>query len=106
MKTPAGTECSQFYGDYFRGRNREECRLLGPSWTRDLCRVCPVPAIERANACEHMRLRPRVVRPLTAGLQRRVRVEAYCERTGRAGFDPHIGCGDCHPLPSAFEVKE
>ncbi|MEZ0396921.1 MAG: hypothetical protein ABWK53_10910 [Anaerolineales bacterium] len=106
MKTPAGIECSYFYGDYHRGRNWEECRLLGNSWSRDLCRTCPVPAIERANACEHMRLRPRLSRPLTAGLRRRVRVEAYCERTGRRGFDPHIGCGDCHPLPPAFEVKE
>lgn len=106
MKTPAGIECSYFYGDYYRGRHHEECRLLGGAWRADLCRTCPVPAIGRANACEHMRLRARLHRPLVAGLQRRVRVEAYCERTGRAGFDPHIGCGECHPLPSVFEVRE
>ena len=106
MKTPAGTDCTYFYGDYYRGRNHEECRLLGPAWTRDLCRTCPVPGIGRANACEHMRLRLEVVRPLMAAFQRRVKVSAYCEKTGRSGFDPHIGCGECHPLPPAFEVKK
>ena len=35
MKTPAGTECKYFYGDYYRGRNHEECRLLGAAWTID-----------------------------------------------------------------------
>jgi hypothetical protein len=106
MKTPAGIECAYFYGDYYRGRHHEECRLLGASWSRDLCRTCPVPAIGRANACEHMRLRPRLTRPISAALQRRVRVDTYCERTSRAGFDPHLGCGECHPLPPAFEVKD
>ena len=36
MKTPAGKECKFFYGDYYRGRQHEECRLLkdhGLSWT-------------------------------------------------------------------------
>ncbi|KAF0107383.1 MAG: hypothetical protein FD146_1861 [Anaerolineaceae bacterium] len=106
MKTPAGTECKYFYGDYYRGRDREECRLLGAAWTGGLCRACPVPAILRANACESMRLRPEVARPLTAGFKRRVRVATYCEKTGRSGFDPHVGCGDCHPVPSVFEVKQ
>lgn len=106
MKTPAGIECAYFYGDYYRGRSREECRLLGAAWTDDLCRTCPVPFIGRANACEHMRLRAEVARPLTSAFQKRVRVTPFCEKTGRAGFDPHIGCGECHPLPSAFEVKE
>jgi len=105
MKTPAGTECKYFYGDYFRGRDHEECRLLGASWSRDLCRTCPVPAIIRANACESMRLRPEVRRPLAAGFKRRVSVATYCEKTERSGFDPYIGCGECHPIPSVFEVK-
>ena len=59
MRTPAGTECPYFYGDYFRGRNVEECRLLkaaGQRWTRDLCKTCPVPGIARANACEFLKL--------------------------------------------------
>ena len=28
MQTPAGQECRYFYGDYYRGRNHEECRLI------------------------------------------------------------------------------
>ncbi len=104
MKTPAGSECKYFYGDYYRGRNLEECRLLGPAWTRGLCATCPIPSVARANACETMRLRAEVVRPLSALFQKRVKVTAFCEKTGRSGFDPHIGCGDCHPVPAVFEV--
>lgn len=105
MRTPAGSECSYFYGDYYRGRNREECRLLLTSWRRDLCRTCPVPGIQRANACAHMRLTGRVVRPLAAFFQRRVAVTAFCEKTLRPVESPHVGCGECHPLPPVFEVK-
>jgi hypothetical protein len=106
MKTPAGNECNYFYGDYYRGRNQEECHLLSASWTRDLCRTCPVPAIERANACEFMKLEGEVTRPVSTAFQRRVKVKAFCEKTQRSGFDPHIGCGICHPLPPVFEVKK
>ena len=106
MKTPAGSECKYFYGDYFRGRNHEECRLLSRSWTRDLCRTCPVPGIGMANACEYMQLRGLVARPLASFFQRRVQVTAYCAKTERAGFDPHIGCGECHPVPPVFEVEK
>lgn len=106
MRTPAGTECEYFFGDYYRGRNHEECRLLGPAWSRELCRTCPVPSIGLANACEFMQLRGEVTRPLTAAFQRRVKVTAFCEKTKRSGFDPHIGCGDCHPLPPLFEIKK
>ncbi|MBE3067959.1 MAG: hypothetical protein IMZ73_11140 [Chloroflexi bacterium] len=106
MKTPAGTECKYFYGDYYRGREHEECRLLDAAWTRDLCRTCPVPSIGRANACEFMQLRGEVTRPLAAAFRRRVKVTAFCEKTQRSGFDPHIGCGECHPLPPVFEEKK
>jgi hypothetical protein len=105
VKTPAGSECKYFFGDYYRGRDREECRLLGSAWKPALCRTCPVPSILLANACEFMRLRGEVTRPITAGFQPRVKVSTYCEKTGRSGFDPHIGCGECHPFPSIFEVK-
>jgi hypothetical protein len=106
MKTPAGTECKYFYGDYYRGRDLEECRLLGTAWTRDLCLACPVPPIGRANACEFMQLRGEVTRPLTAAFQRRVKVTTFCDKTRRSGFDPHIGCGECRLLPPVFEVKK
>ena len=107
MKTPAGKECKYFYGDYFRGRNIEECRLLKAAqerWIPDLCRTCPVPEILQANACEFLQLRGRVVRPIGAALQRRVQVSAYCEKVERSVTEPMIGCGECHPLPPEFIV--
>jgi hypothetical protein len=103
MRTPAGKECLYFYGDYYRGRKHEECRLLDSAlpplpWTADLCRTCPVPEILLANACNHMILKPRLERPFPF-LKRQVRVTPFCEKSRRSGFDPHIGCGECHPLP-------
>jgi hypothetical protein len=109
MRTPAGFECKYFYGDYFRGRSVEECRLLkaaGQNWSPDLCKTCPVPDITRANACEHLQLRATVGRPLNAAFMRRVQLSAYCEKTHRDVKEPHIGCGECHPLPPIFDLKK
>ncbi len=109
MKTPVGRECEYFYGDYFRGRSVEECRLLkaqGQAWTPDLCKTCPVPEIARANSCRHMRLNASVARPLSALFQRRVQIKAYCEKSRREVAEPQVGCGECHELPFHFEVKE
>lgn len=106
MRTPAGKECRYFYGDYYRGRNYQECRLIDPGnargqWRPDLCSRCPVPEILMANACPHMILEPRLERSFPL-LKRQVRIKTYCTQTDREGFDPHIGCGQCHPLPPAF----
>jgi hypothetical protein len=109
MRTPAGRECPYFHGDYYRGRNVEECRLLkasGQAWSGDLCKTCPVPDIARANSCQHMQLKAVVERSLLAFFQKRVRVSAFCEKTKRDVPEPHIGCGECHDLPFTFEVKE
>jgi hypothetical protein len=109
MKTPAGKECPYFYGDYYRGRNVEECRLLkaqGEAWTADLCSTCPVPSIALANSCQHMKLQAKVTRPLSAIFQRRVQVSAYCEKSERDIAEPQIGCGECHELPFKFVIKE
>jgi hypothetical protein len=108
MKTPAGNECTHFYGDYFRGRNVEECRLLkaaGQRWSSDLCRTCPVPGIARANACEFLKLKATVGRPIAAVFQRRVQVSAFCEKSKKDVSEPHVGCGECHSLPFKFEIK-
>jgi len=108
MKTPAGKECPHFYGDYFRGRNVEECRLLkasGQQWTRDLCSTCPIPSIALANACEFLKLNVTVERPFTALFQRRVQVSAYCEKSKKNVSEPHVGCGECHALPFKIEIK-
>lgn len=109
MKTPAGKECPYFYGDYFRGKTVEECRLLkdtGQKWTPDLCNTCPVPGIANANSCQHMTLRASVGRPFSAAFHRRVQVTAYCQKTSRVVNEPHIGCGECHPIPPIFEEKK
>ncbi len=109
MKTPAGRECPYFYGDYYRGRNVEECRLLklhNQRWSPGLCRACPVPDIALANSCPHMKLNAVVERPALALFQRRVRVNAYCEKSSRSVPEPQVGCGECHALPFPFAVKE
>ena len=61
MRTPYGQDCSFFFGDYYRGRHFEECRLLTNSnskenWSTKICKSCPVPNILQANACQHMQL--------------------------------------------------
>jgi hypothetical protein len=110
MRTPAGKECRYFYGDYYRGRDREECRLLQSAsppilWKPSLCATCPVPEITLANACRYQELIPRLSRrfPFTS---QEVRVQTFCAKTRRSGFDPHIGCGDCHSLPQIFEENK
>ncbi len=110
MRTPAGRECVYFYGDYYRGRKKEECRLLQSAtpplaWKPALCRSCPVPDIQLANSCEYMRLTPTLKRSLPFA-KNQVAVHTYCTKTQRQGFDAHIGCGECHPLPPAFLEAE
>lgn len=109
MRTPAGTECKYFYGDYHRGKNHEECRLIGNAappyhWTPDLCRKCPVPRILLANSCPHMVLSAKVKRSFL-GIKRQVEVSAYCTKTQQNVEEPEIGCGQCHPLPPVFTQK-
>jgi hypothetical protein len=106
MRTPAGKECRYFFGDYYRGRDHEECRLLESSapaqrWTRDLCFSCPVPDILLANACPNLVLEGQVERPFPF-IKRQVKVKSYCTKTSRDVAEPKIGCGECHPLPTIF----
>ncbi|KPL84501.1 hypothetical protein SE15_05285 [Thermanaerothrix daxensis] len=108
MRTPAGAECPFFYGNYYRGRNQEECRLISPAappnnWAPTLCRTCPVPRITQANACEHMVLRAWVERQWL-GLRKRVRVSAFCQKVHQEVAHPEVGCGECHPIP--FSISE
>ncbi len=108
MRTPAGNECNYFYGDYHRGRNREECRLLpkdqADEWKPQLCETCPVPDILLANRCEHMVLHASIKRPLMV-LPARVHIRAYCTKTEQAVSDPHVGCGQCHNLPEIVTTE-
>lgn len=110
MRTPAGFECRYFYGNYFRGRKQEECRLIGNvppprNWSPDLCKTCPVPGILRANSCPNMVLEGEVDRTLF-GLRRRVTVSAYCTKSKKTVTEPEIGCGECHPINDLFKNGE
>jgi hypothetical protein len=60
----------------------------------------------QANACEFLQLHGVVARPLATLFQRRVQITAYCEKVHRPVAEPHIGCGECHPLPPEFAIKE
>ena len=112
MKTPAGRECSYFYGDYRRGRNHEECRLIGANpnggqWKSALCKTCPVPGIFLANACPHLTLTGRVADRFL-GFVQEVQVTAYCRKTSQTVAEPEVGCGHCHEgndLLAGWEVK-
>lgn len=103
MKTLAGKDCVYFYADYFRGREKEECRLLESTspalpWNSSLCFSYPVPEILLANACPSMILHPRLVRSFPF-IRKQIQVDAFCSKTERVVTEPHIGCGECHPLP-------
>lgn len=106
MRTPAGKECRYFYGDYYRGRAHEECRLLASAipplaWKASLCDTCPVPEILQANACPNMLLTPSLVRTFPF-IRQQVQIRAYCQKTQRSVSEPQVGCGECHPLPAVF----
>lgn len=106
MRTPAGKECPYFYGDYYRGRKHEECRLLEPEglpWSASQCSRCPVPDIVLANACEHMAFKPRLERPFFLG-KPEVKVTTYCKKCECDVSEPRIGCGQCHPLPEFLVI--
>jgi hypothetical protein len=106
MKTPAGTECEFFYGNYHRGQSSEECRLLGrkqkdQQWSRDLCFTCPIPRIQLANSCKNM-IYHAVVRKKMFGFKRQVQISAYCSKNHIDVKTPEIGCGECHPIKDIF----
>jgi hypothetical protein len=100
MRTPYGQECPYYYADFNRGRNEQICQLAQASpasepWIPEVCKDCPMPGIARANACEYMQLRGRVVKGFL-GFGRKMIVEAYCTKVQRKVDEPQIGCGECH----------
>lgn len=105
MRTPYGQECRFFFGDYFRGRNFEECRLIADpnskqDWSTKICKSCPVPSFLQANSCQHMQLTGVIKKDF--GFIKRMNVSAYCEKSKTNVKEPHVGCGQCHPLPDIF----
>ena len=111
MITPAGHECRYYYADYFRGKEREECRLLAQNpasvpWRPELCKSCPVPGILQANACPNMVLEGFVKKGFL-GLSRKVEVSAVCSKYLVPVPEPKVGCGHCHEGrsgPSLFDL--
>ena len=99
MKTIAGRECSFYYADFHRGRNRQECRLLArntasPRWEPKDCMSCRVPDILWANASEHLELTGEVKIGLL-GFGRRVEIRAWCTQHDIPITDPFVGCERC-----------
>lgn len=110
MQTPAGTECPFYYADFFRGRNKQTCRLIertprGGTWSPELCFSCRVPRILQANACPNLVLQARVKSGLL-GLKKRVEVSAVCALTLENVDEPEIGCGRCHQAFPPFQVTK
>lgn len=109
MKTPAGTECPQYYADFHRGRNVQECRLAARNpesapWHPKDCTGCAVPEIVRGNSSPDLRLKLTIKNGFL-GIGRRNIVEAFCEKHKIAVEDPVAGCEQCNaekPGLSAF----
>ena len=65
---PSPVNCRYFYGDYFRGKNHEECRLIAANpensrpWRRKLCNTCPVPELIITSNSRHLELEAKVQR--------------------------------------------
>lgn len=90
-------DCRFFYYDYFRGRERMECRLLkrsghGDEWQLKLCQSCEVPEILRETTCDNLALEAEVVRRF--GLFPRVKVFAICAASLQQLNDPRH-CAHC-----------
>lgn len=62
--------CRYFYGDYHRGRNKEECRLIEGNpqnqrpWKRKLCDTCPIPEMLIVSNSRHLLLEAEVQRKM------------------------------------------
>ena len=110
MRTPYGKECRYYYEDYNRGRETRDCRLIARSrdslrWTSDVCRMCAVPDILRANSCSNMAIEARIVRRLR--FWKRVQIDAFCMKHYREVGNPYVGCGHCgeeRPEAAVFDL--
>ena len=104
MKTPHGSECKFYYADFNRGRNLQECRLLNDKrWGPALCKSCPAPRIQLANACKQMILNGRIDNGFL-GLNRKVAITAACNKSNQIVKEPAIGCGQCHESKLNFKL--
>lgn len=81
MASTKPVNCRYFYGDYHRGKDYEECRLIKRNpesrpWRRALCDSCPVPDLLVNTTCREIALEATVTRRW--GLLERVEVYAVC----------------------------
>ena len=90
--------CRYFYGDYFRGKNVEACRLLEANpnntiaWKRKHCDSCPVPAVLISSNSRDLELEGTVTRQF---LRERVQITfAVCTRHMVELSDP-LHCPGC-----------
>lgn len=90
--------CRYFYGDYFRGKNQESCRLIEANpdnqrpWRRKLCDSCPVPAILITSTSRDLLLEAEVKRKF---LRDSVEITfAVCSRHMLELSDPRY-CPEC-----------
>jgi hypothetical protein len=90
--------CRYFYGDYHRGKNHEECRLLDANkdnpiaWKRSHCDNCPVPELIIVSSSRDLMLEAEVKRRF---FRERVEVTfAVCAKHMRQLDDPRH-CPDC-----------
>jgi len=90
--------CRYFYGDYFRGKNKEECRLIAANpenerpWHRGLCDRCGVPELLITSNCRDLLLEGEVKRKF---LRDNVEVTfAICSKHKISLDNPH-NCPEC-----------
>lgn len=90
-------QCRYFYGDYHRGRNLEECRLIEANpdsrpWKRKLCESCPVPEVVMTSNSRDLVLEGEVKRKL---IWENVEITfAICQKHMEELADPHY-CPKC-----------
>lgn len=99
MINPAGQECRFYYRDYHRGRSEEECRLIAGNpnsaeWQPKDCTGCPVPDILQANSSPDLVLEATIKKGVL-GMNRHVKVKAFCSRHLIDVSKPHVGCPEC-----------
>lgn len=102
MRTPAGTECSFYYEDFYRGADLQECRApkdpRSDHWTAGTCAHCAVPEILMANGSPWLELTIRIKDRKLFGT--RVVVVARCTKHDLVIEDPITGCPrDFEDLP-------
>ncbi len=98
MTTHKPVNCRYFYGDYFRGKEKEACRLLESTpgsrtaWKRKLCDTCPIPELLLTSSCRDLLLEGKVTKSF---LRERVAVSFAICVTHMLDLDDPAHCPQC-----------